>query len=190
MRRLTLTIDEPLPGKVLPHIAESTGPDQAAAHYRAIVATTLRQLRWLKDTRILIRCEPSDADESIRFWLLPRLADQWQSRGSIYETDGWEISFGDDEPADIVSTGHPLCPFLSARWVQTAMLGLESGTHRAIGKDPNGDTYFEAQSSKQDTKSDRPLPELPIIHTLDDWNTALTSPLGPALKKALEKELH
>lgn len=188
MRRLILTIDEPIEGKVIPQIADPDQPQEAAARYRAIVVTTLRQLRGLQDTRIQIISEPADAAEAIRFWILPRLADQWKSDGGIFRADGWEISFGDDDPYTIEAIGHPLCPFLSARWVHTAMLGLENGNYRSIGHAPNGQTYFTASANNADSKTDRLLPELPILVSKDDWQNALNTPLGPALKKALEKE--
>ena len=189
MRRLTLTIAEPIPGKVLPKIVDSHDAEEASLRYRAIIVTTLRQLRGLKDTRIHIKSEPSDAAEAIRFWLLPRLADSWQSDNGRFHADGWDICFEDDGSYDIEAIGDALCPFLCARWVHTAMIGLEQGNHQAIGPARNGGHYFTACSTNlTENLKDLLLPELPIIQSDKDWNAALNTPLGPALKKAQIEE--
>jgi len=171
-------------------MAAQLGDAEATRRYRALVLTTLRQLQGLQHTRLQIECAPNDAEEAIRFWLLPRLADQWHARDEVYHSDGWEIGFGSvhDDYA-IIARGEILCPWLGARWVHTAMLGLERGTHRAIGLSPDGHTYFEAQSTEvKPSVSDHLLPPLPIIHTDDHWQEALDSALGASLKKTWEEE--
>lgn len=190
MRLLRLDIHEPHPGNVLPHIAASHGADEAARRYKAIVLTTLRQLRGLSDSCIEIHCTPDDAVDAIRFWLLPRLADHWQQTSGHFVSDGWQITFApQQETPSIRATGHILCPWLSARWVHTAMLGLDRGTHHAIGLSPCGEPYFEARANHAaDPLEHRPLPPLQIIKTDADWQDALKSPLGPAIKKAWEAE--
>ena len=190
VRLLTLQIHEPLPGRVLPLMAAEHGPEEAARRYRAIVVTTLRQLRGLSRTRLRLRPEPADAAEAIRFWLLPRLAEHWQSTATVFRADGWEIDFG-DAPASyqIEATAEILCPFLCARWVHAALLGLDRGGHRVSGPASGGGEYLRARPvTGPDLLEVRTLPELPVIHNHDHWLEALDSPLGPALMKAWEAE--
>jgi hypothetical protein len=190
VRLLILNIQEPLPGRVLPLIAKEHGPDEAARRYRAIVLTTLRQLRGLTKTRLRIVPTPDDAGEAIRFWLLPRLSERWQAADAVFVAEGWEIDFGGDSDAyRIEAFGEILCPFLGARWVHTALLGLERGTHRVVGPAREGGEYFRAHPvAPQELLEERTLPELPVIRNESHWQQALESPLGPALKKAWEDE--
>jgi len=194
VRLLTLVIQEPLPGRVLPLMAADQGPEEAARRYRAIVLTTLRQLRGLSDTRLRLWPDPADAAEAIRFWLLPRLADRWQSTATVFRADGWEIDFGDDPlNYQIEASAEILCPFLCARWVHTALLGLERGGHRVSGSASGGGEYLRAgpvtgAAPLSEPLEERSLPELPVIRNHDHWLEALDSPLGPALLKAWEAE--
>ncbi len=190
MRLLTLKIQEPLPGLVLPEMAVEHGPEEAARRYRAIVVTTLRQLRGLSDARLRLAVEPVDADEAVRFWLLPRLANRWQAEDAVFRSEGWEIDFGgksDEFP--IRATGEILCPQLGARWVHAALLGLGRTTHRVVGPAAGGGEYFTAHAPENSPElPPRILPELPVIQTHDHWHQALNSALGPALKRAWEEE--
>ncbi|MCX8495605.1 MAG: hypothetical protein ORN51_05415 [Akkermansiaceae bacterium] len=190
MRLLTLNIQEPLPGQVLPQMAKDHGPDEAARRYRSIAVTTLQQLRGLTDTRIRLAVTPADADEAVRFWLLPRLSERWQADGSIFRTDGWEIDFGGDSAGfSVHAAGEILCPWLGARWVHTALLGIGRSAHQVIGPATNGDEYFRAHAVESSPDlPHRILPELPVIHNHDHWLHALDSPLGPSLKRAWEAE--
>lgn len=171
-------------------MAEEHGAEEAARRYRAIVVTTLRQLRGLTGTRLRIVPLPDDAHEALRFWLLPRLTDRWQAEGEVFRSEGWEIDFGGGaENYQIVASGEILCPFLGARWVHTALLGMERGTHRVTGPAAGGGEYFRAHSLLENGLPEtRLLPELPVIRNHDHWLEALDSPLGPALKKAWEEE--
>lgn len=190
MRLLTLHVQEPLPGQVLPEMAADLGPEEAARRYRAIVVTTLRQLRGLADSRIRLEVSPADADEAVRFWLLPRLSPHWQADGSIFRSDGWEIDFGgDSEGFEVQATGEILCPNLGARWVHAGLLGMGRTATHVIGPTPDDQTYFEAHASSG--PSDLPtriLPELPVIRTSAEWDQAMASALGASLKKAWEEE--
>ena len=190
MRLLTLKIQEPLPGHVLPEMAADYGPEEAARRYRAIVVTTLRQLRGLADARLRLAVAPDDAHEAVRFWLLPRLAENWQTHNSVFRSAGWEIDFGGiSESFPIQATGEILCPQLGARWVHAALLGLGRTTHRVIGPATNGGEYFHARATEAPADlTPRILPELPIIQTSDHWHQALDSALGAALKRAWEEE--
>ncbi len=190
MHLLTLKIQEPLPGQVLPQMKNEFGPEEAARRYRAIVVTTLRQLRSLKETRLRLLITPEDGDDAVRFWLLPRLADSWNRDENVFRAPGWEIDFGgnaDDFP--IQAFGEILCPNLGARWVHTALLGLGRSAHQVIGPAIGGGEYFRAHASeKPENPEIRILPVLPIIQTNDHWQEALDSALGPALKRAWEEE--
>lgn len=171
-------------------MAADHGAEEAARRYRATVVTTLRQLRDLADSRIRLIVDPPDAHEAVRFWLLPRLAESWHAEGEVYRTAGWEIDFGgDDEAFFIHADGHALCPFLSARWVHAALLGLGRTTHQVTGPASGGGEYFRADAIETlTTLEPRILPELPIIRTHQDWQEALDSTLGAALKRAWEEE--
>ncbi len=167
-----------------------TGPEEAARRYRAIVLTTLRQLRGLADARIRLLVDPEDADEAVRFWVLPALAEKWRAGDGVFLSDGWEIDFGGDEARfDVWAMGDALCPYLAARWVHAGLLGLGSSAGKIIGPAIGGGRYFHARPAKEaaDLPS-RMLPELRIIRTDEDWLEALESGLGPALKKAWEAE--
>lgn len=190
MRLLTLKIQEPLPGLVLPEMATVCGEEEAARRYRAIILTTLRQLRHLSDSRIRLEVEPADADEAVRFWLLPRLTDHWQAEGGVFRANGWEIDFGDGSGEfQVQAIGEILCPNLGSRWVHAALLGMGRTTAEVTGPATGGGEYFHAIAPRApDELPLRILPELPIIRTDEDWQTALDSPLGPGMKKAWEAE--
>ena len=191
MRLLTLRIDEPLAGRVLTAMAEEVGAEEAARRYRAAVVTTLRQLRGLDEARLRLIVAPEDAAEAVRFWLLPRLAGAWTADGGVYRADGWQIDFGGDDDASyrVLAEGDALCPMLGARWVHAAWLGVERGTHRVRGAAIGGGDYFHASSGGHAVPDEeRMLPELPVIRLDRDWNDALASGIGPALKKAWEAD--
>lgn len=190
MRLLSLRIQEPLPGRVFPEMAEEHGAEEAARRYRAIVVTTLRQLRGLAEMRLRLLVEPEDGHEAVRFWLLPRLADAWHCDGAVFRSHGWEIDFG-GEPGNfpIEAAGDVLCPNLGARWVHTALLGLGRTTHQVIGPASGGGEYFRASSTGDGTGlPPRILPELPVIRNHNHWQEAIGSALGPALKRAWVEE--
>ena len=192
MRLLTLKIHEPIAGGVLPEMIADHGPEEAARRYRAIVVTTLRQLRGLSDARLRFHVEPQDGHEAVRFWLLPRLAEKWQVRDGVFRADGWEIDFGGNT-ADfqVHAVGEILCPNLGSRWVHTALLGIGRTTGQVTGPASDGGEYFRAHSAVTTTDlPPRVLPELPIIRTSEHWLLMMDSILGPALKKAWEEEAH
>ncbi len=190
MHLLTFHVHEPLAGRVLPEMIPQTGAAEAANRYRAIVLTTMRQLRGLADTRIRLNVSPDDAGEAVRFWLLPRLADRWQAEGSVYRSEGWEIDFGDG-PGVFAShcVGEILCPDLGGRWVHAALLGLGRTVSRVIGPERTAGDYFRAESAlSRDELPERILPRLPVIRSDEDWQQALESAIGSKLRKAWEQE--
>lgn len=190
VRLLTLTLDEPIPGEVFPEMIPDCGAEEAARRYRAVVLTTLRQMQGLDGTRLRMVCQPSDAAEAIRFWLLPKLADRWQMEGSHFRSHGWEVDFGGDSAGFRVhAVGEVLCPFLGARWLHAAMLGLERGEHRIVAGDHEGRICFRAHGLGAEAHPEvRELPGLRLIRSTTDWDEALAGPLGAALKKHWEEE--
>ena len=190
MRLLTLKIQEPLPGQVLPEMAAEHGPEEAARRYRAIVVTTLRQLRGLAETRLRLHVTPDDGHEAVRFWLLPRLSDSWISEDNVFQSHGWEIDFGGNEHEfPIHASGEILCPNLGARWVHAALLGLGRTVNTVHGPAIGGGEYFHAHAIEPtENLPPRVLPELPVIQTDQHWQEAIDSALGPALKRAWEEE--
>lgn len=190
MRLLIFNLHEALPGNDLPLSAEGFSEIERARRYRAVVLTTVRQLRGLERSQLRIHVTPADAEEAIRFWLLPRLADRWHADGLTFRNEGWEIAFGTTSQAfQVESHADILCPFLCARWVHTAWIGLERGSHRVIGQDLDGQPIFRAQAvDAKNPLETRQLPPLPVIRNDDHWQQALQSPLGPALKRAWDEE--
>jgi hypothetical protein len=192
VRLLKFVIKETAPGVSLFPVREGDpGGSESVRRYKAVVITTLRQLKGLAETRIRLTAAPADAAEAIRFWLLPRLADRWQADGGVYLTDGWEIDFGGgSQEYRIEAEGDILCPFLGARWVHTALLGLERGTHHVVGPAIGGGEYFRAWPLGDAMSAEpRILPELQVIRSHVQWTRALDGPLGAALKRAWEEEM-
>lgn len=72
-RLLLVFLKEPTPGRVKTRLAASCGPEQAADRYKALVAVLLLQLRGLRGCRVRICYAPDDADDAVRFWILPQL---------------------------------------------------------------------------------------------------------------------
>lgn len=189
MRLLNLAIHEPLPGNVLPVMADAVGEEEAVRRYKAIVLTTLRQLRGLTHTRIRVVSHPEDADEALCFWLLPRLADRWQAEDGVFRAEGWEIDFGGGRiEAAVRATGNICCPYLGARWVHAAMLGLERGFHQVVSFSSDGTTCFQARGENAEMVETRTLPELALVRSDEEWTLAMEGPLGAALRKAREAE--
>lgn len=190
MRLITFTILEPLPGRVFPEMEEAVGAEEAARRYKAVVLTTLRQLHGLSETRIRLVADPGDADEAIRFWLLPRLADRWEADNGTFRTHGWEIDFGGGDGDFLIhARGDIRCPQLGARWVHAAMIGLERGVHQVVATTHDGSECFHARGQGGGSPDLKALPHLSLIRDDDEWKEALESPLGAALRKAWEAEV-
>jgi len=71
MRLLLVFLNEPIPGTVNTRLALDVGEVEAARYYQAMVEVLLRQLQGLQDCRIRFCYTPDDAEEAVRFWLLP-----------------------------------------------------------------------------------------------------------------------
>lgn len=187
MRLLTFTIHEPLPGTAFHEMAAAVGDDEAVRRYKAVVLSTLRQLKGLVETRIRIAAHPPDADEALRFWLLPRLAERWETDHGVFRTQGWEIDFGTPALDAVVwAEGDIRCPDLGARWVHAAMIGLERGLHGVAAFSADGELCFRAGHTDAEL---RKLPELALVRNDAEWQRALEGPLGATLRKAWEEEV-
>lgn len=184
MRLLVFTIHEPLPGKVLPVMTREIGAEEAVRRYKAVVLTTLRQLKGLENARIRLIPDPDDAEEALRFWLLPRLSDRWKADDGVFRSPGWEIDFGGSgDPFAIHASGDILCPYLGSRWVHTAMIGLERGTHQVAALAADGSRCFHAGARASQNAHLRQLPPLALIRNDEEWKLALDGPLGAELRK-------
>ncbi|MBK1832191.1 glycosyltransferase [Verrucomicrobiaceae bacterium R5-34] len=86
MRLLLVFLKEPLPGKVKTRLAQDVGHEEAARYYRALVEVLLKQLQGLEKCRIRFCYAPDDANDAIRFWLLPLM------NGSSGEEEGVYLS--------------------------------------------------------------------------------------------------
>jgi len=191
VRLLELDITEPVPGRVLHAMAAEVGPEEAARRYRAVVLTTLRQLRWLDRARLRLSVTPLDGHEAVRFWLLPRLAESWAQADGIFQAQGWEIDFGASAPESFAvrARADVLCPMAGSRWVQAALTGLGNSIGSVTGPALGGGTYFSAMpGAAVETSAERILPPLPVIRVHADWLEALESPLGAALGRAWEED--
>lgn len=180
MRLLLIFLKEPVPGQVKSRLASDVGDELAAQYYIALVEVLLRQLQGLNNTRIRFCYAPDDADEAIRFWLLPLMKASSGTTESVFlapsspaaESATQEIDFhpqgvgplgerlhraferGFDEgfrEIAIISTNAPDC---GARWVNAAFARLASdpNRHGVIGPHSDGGSYLLALQS--------PTPEL------------------------------
>jgi len=180
MRLLLVFLKEPVPGKVKTRLAADVGDDTAARYYKALVEVLLRQLHGLDNTRIRFCYAPDDADDAIRFWLLPEMkAVSGQADGLFHaptsptdQQNTQEIEFiaqgdgdlgdrmsrafqrGFDDGFDEIAVIGTDCPDCGARWINTAFARMAScpDRHGVIGPCPDGGYYLLALQS--------PTPEL------------------------------
>lgn len=170
MRLLLVFLKEPIPGKVKTRLAKDVGEDTAALYYKAIVEVLLKQLRGLENCRIRFCFTPDDAEEAIRFWLLPEMGATSSDTKGLYvapvftskQLDHQEIDFraqgqGDlgervnnaftegftDGYSSIIVIGSD-CPACGARWLNTAFPQLESkpSSEGIIGPSHDGGYYL------------------------------------------------
>ena len=238
MRLLLIFLKEPVPGRVKARLAADVGDDDATRYYKALVEVLLRQLHGLKQTRIRFCYAPHDADDAIRFWLLPLMNATGGTTEDVFlvppsptttqntqeidfhaQGDGdlgarinraFERGFADGfQEVAVIGTN---CPDCGARWINGAFARLSASKdrHGVIGPCPERGYYLLAlKSHTPEMFADIPwdssdilpatlaaakssqlmidqLPPLSDIHHLDDWHRAMASPLGAALKKALD----
>lgn len=168
MRLLMVFLKEPIPGKVKTRLASTVGDDEAARRYKALVEVLLRQLQGLENCRIRFCYAPDDADDAIRFWLLPQMNASSSDKENIYiaptalgDKYRQEIDFrpqGDGNLGDrmqrafaegftdgfeeiaVIGTD---CPDCGARWINTGFSKMAKDTsHGMIGPSTDGGYYM------------------------------------------------
>ena len=189
---LEIHIEEPTSDPAQPSIHHSLADDPAEAEkrYRALIQVLISQLTGLNQThvRFIVSPEDTNAVEAVSFWILPLF------RGSIVKlVDHFHFTPEQNAPeftieftADIMTndgykkaaklSAH--CPQCSSRWINAAMQQC-SETIEVTGK--NYLTIYHQKQSSNNSSTE--LPELPVIHTDNDWQAAMDSPIGPKLKK-------
>lgn len=232
-RLLLIFLKEPIPGKVKTRLAKKMGETKAVQAYEALVSTLITQLKWIPNCHYRFCYAPSDADFAILNWILPQLdhrvelsADgnsivtplsedastvdfQPQSEGDLGDRLETAFQRGFNDGYNQVAAIGTDCPYVSARWIDTA---FNSGKNSdvTIGPTFDGGYYFIALNqfttapfrdipwSEETTYSatiealDKEglktyaLPKFADIDHEEDWDEALKSPLGGKLKKALE----
>jgi glycosyltransferase A (GT-A) superfamily protein (DUF2064 family) len=175
MRLLLVFLKEPIPGEVKTRLAADVGEDEAARYYKAMVEVLLKQLRGLQDCQIRFCYAPDDAEDAIRFWLLPEMGVTSGDCKGVYLTPihsnkqnghqkidfraqggghlgdrlnrAFEEGFADGyESIAVIGTD---CPSCGARWINTAFARLESDACRdgIIGPSNDGGYYLLALKS-------------------------------------------
>lgn len=175
MRLLLVFLKEPIPGKVKTRLARDVGDEDASRYYKALVEVLLRQLQGLEDCRIRFCYAPDDAEDAIRFWLLPEMRATSSSSEGLYlaphshtvdqptqEVDfrpqgnghlgdrlnrAFKAAFEDDfNEIAVIGTD---CPDCGARWINAAFSRLSSDTGRdiVIGPSTDGGYYLMALKS-------------------------------------------
>ncbi|MGJ8672332.1 TIGR04282 family arsenosugar biosynthesis glycosyltransferase [Rubritalea sp.] len=84
MNALLIFLKEPIAGKVKTRLAASTGDDEAARRYKAMVNVLLEQLEGLSNTHVRFCHTPDDSGEAVTFWLLPELRGEVIKRSSDF----------------------------------------------------------------------------------------------------------
>ncbi len=230
-RLLLIFLKEPIAGKVKTRLAQTVGAEEAARIYQSLVSVLIQQLQWMPDTEYRFCFAPADAGEAMQFWLLPQLSHRLeegqvvpvgegvpavsfapQCEGDLGEKmeDAFRQAFAEGfEEVGIIGTD---CPYLSARWIETAWLSGR-GRDLIVGPTYDGGYYFlgmkqfttapfrgvpwsadntlakTLEQCEQAGLSVLQLPPLGDIDYEEDWLQALESPLGPKLKKALEQAI-
>lgn len=73
MNTLIIFLKEPIPGKVKTRLGATTGHEEAAKRYKAMVEVLLIQLEGLTNTHVRFCYAPDDAGDAVSFWILPLL---------------------------------------------------------------------------------------------------------------------
>lgn len=243
MRLLLVFLKEPTPGQVKTRLAADVGADDAARYHKALVEVLLRQLQGLNNCRIRFCYTPDDAEDAIRFWLLPEMRATSGPSKNLYLAPSSHATRELTQEVDFRAQGHgdpgnrlerafaqgfadgfseiavigTDCPDCGARWINAAFARLASHpiNHAVVGPGMDGDYYLlalkspapqlfrhtpwslgaaleashPAAHSGQNHITTELLPELPGVSRLRDWQRAMDSPLGAALKKALGEEI-
>ncbi len=175
MRLLLVFLKEPIPGQVKTRLAADVGADDAARYHKALVEVLLRQLQGLSNCRIRFCYTPDDAEDAIRFWLLPEMRAASGPSENLYLAPSshatveltQEVDFraqGHGDPGNrlerafaqgfadgfseiaAIGTAYPDC---GARWINAAFARLTTHppSHAVIGPGMDGDYYLLALKS-------------------------------------------
>lgn len=156
-RLLLIFLDEPLPGQVLPQVEQTVGAKGTVRIYRAMTRVLLRQLSGLQDCRIRICFRPDDAQDAMKFWILPEIIDHPDLRIDPASLDfvpqgpghrgqrlerAFEAAFA--EGFEKVAAIRSDCMEVSSRWINAAFSQLNGRYHGAIGPTPDGHYHLLA----------------------------------------------
>lgn len=227
---LLIFLKEPIPGKVKTRLASTVGDEMAVRIYKSLVSVLLEQLKWIKDTHYRFCFSPQDAEEAMLHWILPELEHRLEEDGSVrpLTPEAASVDFksqcagglgerledafqtGFNEGYEEVSAIGTDCPYLSARWIETAhlvgrkndlVLGpVHDGGYcfislKSFTPVPFRDIPWSAAETLSSTVtaienanlSHMLLPTLSDIDHESDWNEALESTLGGRLRKTLKR---
>ncbi len=189
---LEIHIEEPTSDPAQPSIHHSLADElgEAEKRYRALIQVLISQLTGLNQTHVRFIVSPADpaAVEAVGFWMLPLFRGNVIKHGDHFHfspeqnAPEFTIEFTaqnmDNEGYEKAAKLSAHCPQCSSRWINAAMQQC-SEVNQVIGK-----SYLAIYHQKlTPNNSPTELPELPIIHTDDDWQLAMESPIGPKLKK-------
>lgn len=173
MRLLMVFLKEPIPGKVKTRLASTVGAEEAARRYKALVEVLLRQLQGLENCRIRFCYAPDDADDAIRFWLLPLMNASSGESENVYlaptalgEKYRQEIDFRPQGQGDLgermqrafaegFTDGYEQiavigtdCPDCGARWINAGFSRMaKEASHGMIGPSLDGGYYLLGMKS-------------------------------------------
>lgn len=171
MNVLLIFLKEPVPGNVKTRLAASVGNEEAAKRYRSMVAVLLEQLEGLNNTHVRFCYAPDDADDAIKFWILPQLRGHTINQGSTFlftpekHAQPFTIDFAhqgvgdlgqrlerattqafDDGYAKVAVIGTD-CIHCGSRWINAAF--LQTSTDRCVlGPSDDGGYYLLSTARK------------------------------------------
>jgi hypothetical protein len=189
---LEIHIEEPTSDPAQPSIHHSLADDlgEAENRYRTLIQVLVSQLTGLDQThvRFIVSPKNDEAVEAVSFWILPLFRGKVVKHRDFFHftpdqhAPEFTIEFtvdnlgSNDYEKTASLSAH--CPQCSSRWINTAIQQCTE-TSEVIGKNYLTISHRE-QLSNIATEE---LPELPVIHTDDDWQLALDSLIGPKLAK-------
>ncbi|MGJ8678324.1 MAG: TIGR04282 family arsenosugar biosynthesis glycosyltransferase [Akkermansiaceae bacterium] len=159
MRLLLVMLKEPLDGQVKTRLGATVGSDTATLYYKSLVEVLLKQLQGLNQCRIRFCYAPDDAEDAIRFWILPLMkASGNPDEPALYRAP---VSYGRDDSTqeldfrpqgdgefnvrlhrafqqgfadgftEIAAVGSD-CPECGARWINAAFSRLSPSKNKVV----------------------------------------------------------
>lgn len=204
---LILFIKEPVTGGLKFTMASETSPEEANYRYQSLVLTLLKQLKGLSHTDIRFIVRPADGIDAVKFWILSELEgtfDVLNESSFLFsptdDTGPYTISFIEDVQKSIhevreeslrenystISIQGMNCPECGARWIHMAQLLATTKHKKIIGYTDSGSIYLSC-TTKGYSGEAITLPSLPKVKSANDWETALTAPIGGKLNKIYRK---